>query len=441
MKRELLHKLIEWKASHYRKPLILTGIRQCGKTFILRHFGDNYFPKVHYFNFEKEQNLNVIFEHNLKPGRIINELSYKIGQEINIEQDLIIFDEIQACPLALTSLKYFYEDMPNLHLCGAGSLLGVALNHVSFPVGKVTHLQLYPMSFNEFLLAIGQEQLYKLLKQTNFDTEIPELAHQKLWEVMQWYWITGGLPEVVKTFSENQENLFQAFTKSRKKQEDLIFTYYGDIAKHSGKVNAMHIDRVWKDVSKQLSKSQDTSVNKFKFKGIIPGIDRYSRLAGAIDWLVASGLIIKVPIINNAELPLSAYTQESKFKCFMADVGILGAISDLPFQAILNYNFGTYKGFFAENFVAQELLAAKGNNFYSWQDNRHEVEFVIQDNELILPIEVKSGKITKAISLQKFKDKYKPKYISIMSGHNLNIDKKNHICRYPLYLAGKFPLK
>lgn len=430
--------LITWKNSTNRKPLILTGIRQCGKTFILKEFGNQHYSRHHYINFEKQTTLHEIFSRDLDPHKLIQELSLSINKDIDIKHDLVIFDEIQACPPALTSLKYFNEEMPQLQLCTAGSLLGVALNNVSFPVGQVNHLTLYPMSFLEFLLALEKDKLCQAIQDSKDNYALSQVAHQQLWELMKYYWISGGLPEVVKTFIANQDNILSAFTQVRKKQEELIFTYYGDIAKHSGKVNAMHIDRVWRNIPKQLSISQDQSAKKFQFKNIVPGIDRYSRLAGAIDWLDASGLIIKIPIINNCEIPLSAYSVESKFKCFLADVGLLGAMINLPFDAILSYDFGTYKGYFAENFVAQELKT-KNTGLYSWQDKRNEVEFVLQHNNGVLPIEVKSGWITKAKSLDKFKQKYNPSFTCIMSGHQLKIDKKNDIHHYPLYLASLVP--
>lgn len=442
MKREFIHKLLNWKQLPDRKPLILTGVRQCGKTYILKQFGSDHFPNYHYFNFEKQSDLHHIFVRDLDPKRIINELAIKNNKSIDIHTDLVIFDEIQACPSALTSLKYFNEEMNELHLCSAGSLLGVTLNNTSFPVGQINSFKLYPLTFYEFLLALGKDNLYELVKYIgqNHNYQLPTIAHQELWQIMQWYWITGGLPEVVASFINNQQDLFKAFQIVRSKQEDLIFTYYGDIAKHSGKINAMHIDRVWRSIPKQLSRSLDDSTKKFQFKNIIPGIDKYSRLAGALDWLSASDLILRLPIINNAEIPLSAYSTESKFKCFLVDVGLLGTMNNLPFKSILDYNFGTYKGYFAENFVAQQLMAYSNSDLFSWQDNRNEIEFVIQHEELVLPVEVKSGWITKSKSLYKFKEKYQPKFITIMSGHELKIDLKNNIHHYPLYLSGSFPI-
>jgi uncharacterized protein len=439
MKRQIIQKLQAWRIAPDRKPLVLHGVRQCGKTYILQDFGKT-FRQYHYFNFEKQSDLAVVFQKNLDPKRILQELQYASQQAIDIKQDLLIFDEIQTCPQALTSLKYFQEELPELALCSAGSLLGLSLNESSFPVGKVNLLNMYPLSFSEFLLAIEEPLLHELLQHCTAATEIPLTAHQQLWEKMLWYWIVGGLPEVITVFNQRKENLFVAFQTVRAKQNEILHMYYADIAKHSGKVNALQIDRVWQTTPTQLARTQDGAANKFKFKDIIPGISRYDRLANAIDWLLAAKLIIKVPIVNSAAIPLNAYTQESAFKLFMFDVGLLGAMSELPIKSILDHNYGTYKGFFAENFVAQELVAANYSHLFCWQENRAEVEFLLTMEDGVIPIEVKSGWITRAKSLQQFIDKYHPAYAVIMSGHPLKIQTSNKLHYYPLYLASKFPL-
>lgn len=439
MKRKIIHDLQTWQTAVDRKPLILSGVRQCGKTYSLQEFGKT-FEHCHYFNFEKLPDLHSIFEKNLDPKRILLELEYASQQSINIQQDLVIFDEIQACPKAITSLKYFSEELPQLALISAGSLLGLSLNDTSFPVGKVNLLNMTPLSFSEFLLAIDDVQLYDLIQHCDIHSNIPEMAHQRLWEKLKWYWIVGGLPEVVNQFNRSKDNLFTAFQAVREKQQELLLTYYADFAKHAGKVNAMHIDRVWRATPAQLARTQDDSVHKFKFKGIVPGVDRYNGLAGAIDWLEKAHLIIKVPIVNTAELPLAAYSSENTFKLLLFDVGLLGAMSDLPIKSILDQDYGTYKGFFAENFVAQELLASGQRKLFCWQHNRAEVEFLLTLAEGIVPLEVKSGWITRAKSLQNFIEKYHPVYAIILSAHPLKIDSVNQLHHYPLYLAGRIPL-
>lgn len=264
MKRHITQELHEWKQQGDRKPLILVGIRQCGKTYALQTFGKSAFPNVHYVNFEQDAKLAKLFVEDLDPVRIINELSYYLNRTIDLATDLMIFDEIQACPQALTSLKYFNELMPELALCSAGSLLGIQLNHSSFPVGKVNFLHMHPLTFSEFLLAIDESKLYELICHATQETQIPQIAHEKLWERMKWYWLVGGLPEVINVFCENNNNLLRAFNAAREKQNELILTYYADIAKYSGKVNAMHIDRVWCSVPAQLARTQDSSAKKFQ---------------------------------------------------------------------------------------------------------------------------------------------------------------------------------
>lgn len=438
MKRQILHKLLEWRAGKERKPLLLKGVRQCGKTYILKEF-INYFSQGHYVNFEKNSDIHAIFAQNLDPQRIINELGFYLGRAINIEQDVVVFDEIQACPRALTSLKYFYEDMPQLTICAAGSLLGLHLSDTSFPVGKVDIMDMYPMSFTEFLMAIEDEKSEQFLSElTSCNCIIPEIVHQHLWEQLKNYFVVGGMPEAVSTFCDYPIHSFDAFEHVREKQKQILLAYYADIAKHAGKVNAMHIDRLLRSVPAQLARSQDNTAKRFQFKDIIPGVDRYQRLANAIDWLEGAGLIIKVPVVNSAEQPLSAYTQESFFKLYLFDTGFLGAMSDLPPRIILDYQYGTYKGYYAENFVAQSFVGSGESSLYSWQDSRAEVEFLRLHNGEVLPIEVKSGMVTKSQSLYKLVEKYHlPKRV-ILSGRNLMIDKEHQVYHCPLYLADRF---
>jgi predicted AAA+ superfamily ATPase len=435
MKRDLLHQLRQWKDKKNRNPLIINGVRQSGKTYILKNFAETSFPQYHYFNFEEDTRLSELFVKDLHPKRILDELSFYSDRPIDSTQDLIVFDEIQACPNALTSLKYFNEISPDIAICCAGSLLGVALSSAPYPVGKVDTFPMFPLNFHEFLLAIDEQRLADVLQESP-SQNIPLMAHEKLWEKMKWYWIVGGLPEVVATFVSEKENLYLAFEAAREKQKQLIRDYYADFAKHAGKVNAMHIDRVWRAIPQQLAQTQDGNANRFKFKGIVPGVDRYSRFASVINWLESAHLIIKIPIIENAQIPLSAYTDESSFKLCMFDVGILGALSDMPFQSILDYDFGTYKGYYAENFVAQELVA-QGHSMYCWQKQRADIEFVLQSGKHVLPIEVKSGHITRSKSLEKFVAYYHPPIRVIASAKPLLVDKIHGIYHCPLYSVGK----
>ncbi|MCC2666324.1 MAG: family ATPase [Gammaproteobacteria bacterium] len=440
LKRLIFQNLKEWRQKKDRKPLILKGVRQTGKTYALKEFGKNNFSAFHYLNFEHNKKATELFKKDYDSKRILTDLSFLLDKTVDIKNDLIIFDEIQECPEALTSLKYFAEQMPELAVCCAGSLLGLHLKTTSFPVGKIDLLHLHPLCFSEFLEAQGDLKSLNLLSSLTQQDSISEIAHAHLWQQFKIYLVTGGLPEVVQTFLENKENLYAAFTLSRKKQNELIYGYYADIAKHSGKINAMHIDRVWRAIPNQLARAQNGSARRFQFKEIIPGVNRYQRLANVFDWLIAAELAVKIPVIEHVELPLAAYAEESRFKLYLFDVGILGALADLPPKSILDYEYGTYKGYFAENFVAQELIAKGIKNLYSWQDNRSEIEFLFVDNTHIIPIEVKSGWVTRNQSLNKYDAKYHPPYRAIFSAKTLYIDLENQYHQYPLYLAYWFPL-
>ncbi|MAZ78278.1 MAG: ATPase [Legionellaceae bacterium] len=436
MERLISEQLKKWKISPDRKPLVLKGARQVGKTYVLQAFGKEHFSRTFYINFEKQADFLPIFEKNLDPKRIITELSFEFKEQINIEQDLLIFDEIQACPKALNSLKYFCEDMPELALCAAGSLLGIHLNaEESFPVGKVDWLNMYPMTFEEFLMASEERLLLNLLQTIDPDTTIPEVAHQQLWELLKIYFVVGGLPAVVNVYFKNKDNLFTTLLSAREKQNHLINDYYADIAKHSGKVNAMHIDRVWKSVSTQLANTQNGRANKFRFKGVVPGIDRYQRLANVIDWLNNAGLLIKAELLTTCQQPLAAFVKESQFKLFMFDVGILGAMLDLSPSTIMKYDYGSYKGYFAENFVAQMLTASDSKPLYTWQEKTAELEFLKEINGEVIPIEVKAGKSLRAKSLKIFSDRYQPKMSVILSAENKKMDSKTRRAKIPLYFV------
>jgi len=403
----------------------------------LKKFGSLHFPKTHYLNLERNPHLATIFQDDLNPERILAEIVFATNETINTHQDLVIFDEIQACPQALTSLKYFNEQIPELAICAAGSLLGIHLTPTSFPVGKVNILKMHPMSFTEFLMGVNDQKSVEMLAQVITTKHIPEIAHRHLWNQMKLYFIVGGLPEAIKIFNEYKNNLFEALNLVRQKQQELTLAYYADMAKHSGKINAMQLERTWKSIPAQLARDHDSSTRKFKFKGVLPNIDRYNQLANAIDWLIATGLIIKSHIVNCGQLPFSAYIKENSFKLFISDVGLLGALSNLHPKTILDYDYGTYKGYFAENFVAQELICAGVKDLYTWQEGRAEIEFLHEINDDVVPIEVKAGNVTRARSLDSFINKYHPTKNVILSGQNLHIDKNNKIQRLPLYLASK----
>ncbi|GAB6269788.1 MAG: ATP-binding protein [Smithella sp.] len=433
MKRNLTSSLNDWKASANRKPLILKGARQVGKTHILKDFGRSAFPCFHYVNFEEDEKLGRIFEQDLKPTRILEELQFYLNQSIDRSQDLVIFDEIQRCPKALTSLKYFSEEMPELALCAAGSLLGVTLNMESFPVGKVQFLNLYPLSFDEFLAGVEKVRLAELIRNHDQAQPLPEMAHGQLWDLWKRYLIVGGLPEAVNLYREKQENLYEAVRAIRKMQRDLLDAYLTDMAKHCGKANALHIERLWRNVPAQLAKTQNGSAGKFKLREGIPGIRGYDRLSAPLDWLESADLLIRVPIIDTAGIPLSGYVRENRFKLYFFDVGLLGAMSGIAPTTFLNYDFGSYQGYVAENFVAQELRAAGDRALYCWQGRMSEVEFLLEREGEIVPVEVKSGWVTQSKSLKVYADRYRPSQMYILSAKN--VSHSNSLHYLPLYLA------
>jgi len=435
MKRNVTASLNDWKASANRKPLILKGARQVGKTYILKEFGSTAFPRCHYVNFEEDERPGRIFEQDLKPHRIIDELQFYLNRSIDRRQDLVIFDEIQRCPKALTSLKYFSEEMQELALCAAGSLLGVTLHMESFPVGKVQFLNLHPFAFDEFLDGVEKERLAELIRKHDLTEPIPAMAHEQLWDLWKRYLIVGGLPEAVNLYREKQGNLYEAAQVIRKIQRDLLSAYLADMAKHCGKTNALHIERLWRNVPTQLAQAQNGSAGKFKLREGIPGIRGYERLAAPLDWLESADLLIRVPIIDAIGIPLSGYARENRFKLYFFDVGLLGAMSGIAPATFLNYDFGSYQGYVAENFVAQELWAAGDKSIYCWQGRTSEVEFLLEKEEEIVPVEVKSGWVTQSKSLKVYADRYHHARMYILSAKNISHSNRLHYL--PLYTAAR----
>lgn len=436
MKRDISLKLQNWRIKPNRKPLILKGARQVGKTFILTEFGRDYFEKCHMFNFEENKDIHNIFEKNLDPKRIIEELSYVRQTPINVQRDLVFFDEIQECPKALTSLKYFCEDMPSLALVSAGSLLGITLSEESFPVGKVDFLHLYPMSFREFLVAGGKTMLSDAYDAASADNPGAEMAHQQLWRELLNYYVVGGMPKAVSTYITNKDNKLAAFEEVREVQKNLVDSYSKDFAKHSGKNNSIHIVSVFENIPLQLSAQVDASTKRYYFNHVIPGKKGFAQLQGPIDWLEHAGLVIKILMCNRAEIPLKAFCKNNQFKLFGFDIGLLGSMLNLPFQSILEQDYGMTKGYLAENFVAQEFLAGGMDEFYSWTELNSEIEFLISMDGAIVPVEVKAGTRTRAKSLQQFLLKYSPQKAVKLSARPFS--QSGRVLNVPLYLAGKF---
>ena len=435
MKRTVTDFLNRWKTSANRKPLILRGARQVGKTYILKEFGRAAFPSCHYVNFEKDEKIGRIFEPDLKPDRILNELQFYLDRPIDRRLDMVIFDEIQRSPRALTSLKYFAEEMPEMALCAAGSLLGVALQTDSFPVGKIQFLDMNPLSFDEFLEGVGKERLAELIRKHDLTQPFPETAHEQLWGLWKHYLIVGGLPDAVNRYRDLQGNLYEAVQAIRGAQRDLMEAYLADMAKHSGKSNALHIEKLWRNVPMQLAQAQNGSAGKFKLREGIPGIRGYERLSAPLDWLECANLLIRTPIIDAVGVPLSMYVKENRFKLYFFDVGLLGAASGIAPATFLNYDFGSYQGYVAENFVAQELRAAGDKTLFCWQGRTAEVEFLLEREGEVVPVEVKSGKVTQSKSLKVYIERYRPAKAFILSANN--ISHRNIVHYLPLYAASR----
>ena len=436
-----MDKLHEWKEKEHRKPLLLTGARQTGKTYILKQFGAEAYPRCHYFNFEKNSLLHTLFEQDFNPNRIIAQLSLFQEQPISAESDLIVFDEIQNCPKALASLKYFCEEAPGVNICAAGSLLGLHLGSMPFPVGKVEYLTLYPMTFEEALWNTENRLLITAYHEGLETGSLSPLAHKKLLDVLFAYYITGGMPEIVAATALGGQNIDQRQLESiRTFQNDLLRMYESDIAKHAGQMNSMHIVSVLHAIPRQLSLTQDLSTKRFSFCDAIPGKKGFGPLQGPITWLKVASLIHTVGIVNQALVPLESYTKDNMFKCFLFDTGLLGAMLDLPPAQLLLQDYGTAKGYYAENYVLQELAAA-GLRVYTWKERNSEIEFLYQSREgTIVPMEVKSGNRTQAKSLKQYMLKYSPKKAVILSTRNMDISQERSTAYIPLYYAGKIPL-
>jgi uncharacterized protein len=428
MIRELINDLNNWKSSPRRKPLILRGARQVGKSWLLKEFGKS-FAQFHYLNLERDVFFHEVFE-DLNPHEVLRKISIKTKKKIDITKDLLIIDEIQECPRALTSLKYFCEDMPELAVCSAGSHIGVTFCDASYPVGKSVDLQLYPMNFKEYLSYHHSE-----LIDSYESNEISNFEHDLLWKAYLNYSYVGGMPEAVLQFSDKASSI-QAV---RQAQLTLLHAYQADFAKHSGKQNASHILATYENIPKQLQNSYDNSIARFKFKGIIPNRSKYSQFKGPIDWLVHTGLILKCSSVETPKVPLKAYEKENLFKLLYADTGLLNAALELNYMSIVNQDYGSYKGFVAENFVAQELIQS-GSHLRFWKKNDSssaaEIEFLFEKDTHIIPIEVKSGiKSLNSKSLVSYKNKYEPSCSIKLSGKNLRFE--NNQLNAPIYLAGR----
>lgn len=405
MKRDIHKQLIGWKNSPTRKPLIVKGARQVGKTYSIVHFGETEFEYLFHLNFDENPNLKRFFQNTLNPEMIIRDLGYYFEKEILPEKHLLFFDEIQECPEALNSLKYFQEKAPRYHVVGAGSLLGVKLGHTKgFPVGKVDFLEMRPLHFLEFLEALGKLRLKELLM-TKLDSEpIVEPIHEELLSLLKFYYIVGGMPEAVATFVGNQDDLQGV----RKVQKSILDAYILDFAKHAPHNQVMKITTIWNSIITQLSKDN----KKFTFSTLHESA-RSREYEEAMQWLEDAGLILKTYRITTPKLPLESYKESNAYKIYLLDVGLLGTMAYLPPKVILEGHrlFTEFKGALTENFVADELACLLDNRLFYWSIGPDaEVDFILPVDTEFYPLEVKAGENRKKKSLHIYKEKYQPKF-------------------------------
>ena len=430
MQRLLLQELMAWKQQKARKPLLIDGARQTGKTYLLQHLFGQHFPAVMRIDFLERPDLADAFTGSLTPADIISNLELLTNQTFNPATDLLILDEIGECPRAVTALKFFAEQTPDMFVAASGSNIGL-LN--AFPVGKVEQHNLRPLTFYEFLLASGEKVLIRAFEQQTNSAA----AHQRLFDKLTDYLFTGGMPEAVRTWFElSDKSILQRVESISRVQQDLIDGYLRDFGKYSGKTDATLIEAVFRSIPAQLSLLQDESVKRFKFKGVHERKSRYSDFESAITWLEKCRLALKnYPVEGTAKSPLAAYQSPNKVKLFLFDVGLLCRMLDLGYPQIKQQAY-EYKGYIAENFVQQEFAAQGVDPTYSWQDARAEIEFILSDSRgNIIPIEVKSGKRTRARSLQSYIQKCNPvKTIKLTGTQGSSALEKEHIVM-PLYFA------
>jgi predicted AAA+ superfamily ATPase len=431
MERFILEALTRWKESKYRKPLILKGIRQAGKTWALREFGRLRYQNIAYFSFDENPEYKQFFENTLDVSRIVQNLAMAGGQPIKPKETLIIFDEIQECPRALSALKYFCEDAPEYHVACAGSLLGISLGAGSFPVGKVDFLEIYPMNFTEILLANGDCNLVEYILSINAVAPLPDAFFNPLCEKLKMYYVSGGMPEVVKvwTIDRNVEQIQQVLS-------NIIGGYERDFAKHPDKNDIPKINRIWKSMPSQLSREN----KKFLYQTVKEGA-RAREYENALQWLCDAGLALKVWRSKAPGLPLSAYDDLSAFKIYLPDVGLLRRLSLLAPSAFSEGNrlFTEFKGALSENYVLQALAGQfEAHPRYWTMDNpRCEVDFLLQWENEIIPVEVKSETNTESRSLKKYAEKYpdRTRLRIRFSLKNLRLD--GDVLNIPLFLADR----
>lgn len=424
MQRFAMKKLEAWKNDDNRKPLVIMGARQVGKTWLMKEFGRLYYKKVAYISFYNNEAMKHVFEQNYDINRIVSAITIEVGFTISSEDTLIIFDEIQNAPKAFESLKYFYEDAPEYHIMVAGSLLGVALHEeISYPVGKVTTLNLYPLNFREFLYAVGEKGLADALETKDYDL-IDSFSEKYIYHLKNYFYV-GGMPEVVSKFINNND-----YIAARELQKEIVLQYKGDFGKHISPNELPRINMVWDSIPMQLAKE-----NKKFFFGQIKKGARSAEFEKAIQWLVDSGLVYRVHKVNEPHIPLSAYKELSFFKLFFVDIGLLGAMSELDLHSVIEGNrlFVEFKGALTEQYVLQQIMSDTTYTpyYYGTAAATFEQDFLIQKGMDAVPIEVKAETNIHSKSLKAFYDKFHPS-ISIRLSL-LNYKEQDWLVNIPLY--------
>ncbi len=403
LERLAYQRLLAWKQQAARKPLLLDGARQVGKSWLIgRQFGPREFRKVHWLDFRANPQLSALFAESLDPATIIDNIEIELGQRIDIKRDLLFLDEVGECQQAVDALKYFAERLPHAFVCASGSNIGLLR---SFPVGKVDELALLPLCFEEFLMAAGREPLlgaHRAQRQSG-------TVHQQLWPRLLDYYFVGGMPEAVAAWFEPGQRLLERTAQVTRIHRNLINGYRRDFGKYAGIHDAQHIERVLESVPMQLAACQEGSVARYRFKGVVPQKQRYRELAGAIDWLEKARLLWKCfPVQGRPEPPLQARIKANRFRLYLFDVGLLGHMLGMTY-ADQRAQSAAHKGYIAENFVRTELGAHCRQPCYGWFEARAEIEFLIRDRQgQIIPVEVKSGSRTRARSLSAYIDRYAP---------------------------------
>jgi uncharacterized protein len=428
MIRYELNKLSAWKESRTRKPLIIRGARQVGKTWLMREFARTEFRESAYLNFESDGQLKNLFAGDFTISRILQGLEIASSVEIEAGKTLLIFDEIQEAPAALTALKYFQENAPEYHIICAGSLLGVAMNrHVSFPVGKVEFMDLHPLSFQEFVQAMGEEALLTVLQ--NNDWPLIKTFKSRIIGLLKAYYCVGGMPEAVSAYVEKKE-----FTEVRNIQKRILTSYEQDFSKHAPNQIVPRIRMLWNSIPAQLAKE-----NKKFIYGMIKEGARAKEYELAMSWLIDAGLITKINRATKPAIPLKAYEDPGAFKLFLVDLGLLAAMTDLDIKTLLDGNvlFEEFKGALTEQYVLQQLLVQKDLSIYYWSadSGRAETDFLVQSAGQVIPIEVKAGENLQSKSLRVYHEKFSPQTVIRTSMSDFR--KEDWMTNLPLYAIGQ----